>query len=66
MERQINTVKQPQKRTDGNQSGQPFPIQVIDIKWKDRQIQLNIHKKNRWRAELANLSHTDGNSVTQT
>ena len=42
------------------------PHQVVDIKGKDRQIQLNSHKKNRWQAELATLSQKGGNSVTQT
>ena len=30
--------------------------QVLNTKGKNRQIQLNSHKKNRWQAELAALS----------
>ena len=42
------------------------PHQVLNIKGKVRQIQLNSHKKNRWQAELATLSQKGGNTVTQT
>ena len=45
---------------------QSNPNQVVHIKGKDRQIQLNSHKMNRWQADLAALSQNGGNSVTQT
>ena len=35
---------------------QSEPHHVLNIKWKNRQIELNCHKKNKWRAELATLS----------
>ena len=37
--------------------------EVLNIKGKDRHIQLNSHKKNRWNAVFATLSQK-GNSVT--
>ena len=44
---------------------QSDPPQVLNIKGKDRQKQVNSHKKKR-QAELAALSQKGGNSITQT
>ena len=45
---------------------QSDPHQAPNTKVKDRQIQLNSHKKNSWQVELATFSQKGGNSVTQT
>ena len=42
------------------------PHQVLNIKRKDRQIQLNLLKKNRWQADVAVISPKGGNSFAQT
>ena len=40
------------------------PHQVLNMKAKGRQLQLNSHKKNKWQTEMANVSLTGCNSVT--
>ena len=37
------------------------PHQILNIKEKDKQVQLNSNKKNRWQAELATRSQKGGN-----
>ena len=65
--RQVQNIGIPVTLSKVNQELiQSHPHLTPNTKGKDRQIQSDSHKMNRWQAELANISQNGGNSVTQT